>query len=52
MSNKRGKALYDFQAQAENQISLKAGQVITLVTVGAKGGWSKGIDTNGRTLFD
>jgi hypothetical protein len=30
----KAKVLYDFTAQAENQISLKAGQVIHLVQFG------------------
>ncbi len=48
MSNKRGKVLYDFQSQADNQISLKAGQFVTVVSLGAKGGWSKAIDASGK----
>lgn len=47
-SNKRGKVLYDFTSQADNQINLKAGQILTIVSLGAKGGWSKAIDANGK----
>lgn len=50
MSNKRGKVLYDFQSQADNQINLKAGQILTIVSLGAKGGWSKAIDATGKRL--
>jgi hypothetical protein len=42
--SKKAKVLYDFKPQAENQISLKTGQVISIVHDGGKGGWSKGIE--------
>lgn len=51
MSNKRGKVLYDFQSQADNQINLKAGQILTIVSQGAKGGWSKAIDATGERCY-
>jgi len=38
------KVLFDYAAQAQNQINLRTGQIIPLLTVGAKGGWSKGIE--------
>lgn len=37
-----GKVLYDFDAQAPNQISLRIGQNIKIVHYGGSGGWSKG----------
>lgn len=43
-SNKRGKVLYDFTATAENQINLKAGSTVQILTLGNKGGWSKAVD--------
>ena len=36
------KVLYDYSSQAPNQISLKRGQIISIISIGAKGGWSKG----------
>jgi hypothetical protein len=42
--SRKAKVLYDFKPQAENQISLKTGQVISIVHDGGKGGWSKGIE--------
>jgi hypothetical protein len=45
--NKSGRVLFDFTGQAENQISLKKGQILSIISVGQKGGWSKGkeVDT-------
>jgi hypothetical protein len=40
----KAKVLFDFTAQAENQLNLKAGQVISIVNHGGKGAWSKGAD--------
>ena len=51
MSGKCGKALFAFTAQAPNQISLEKGEVIKLISVGGKGGWSKGTNTAGATGF-
>jgi hypothetical protein len=48
--NKKGKVLYDFQAQADNQISLRVGQILPIVAIGNKGGWSKGVDINGKRI--
>lgn len=39
-----GKVLFDFAAQAPNQINLKVGQVITLLQFGGAGGWSQGVE--------
>jgi len=37
----RAKVLFDYSAQAPNQISIRAGQVINIVSYGGPGGWSK-----------
>lgn len=39
---KQGRALFDYSAAAPNQISLKRGQTVRILSVGAAGGWSKG----------
>ncbi len=44
MIAQKAKVLFDFTAQAANQISLKAGQIITITANGGKGGWSKGVE--------
>ena len=36
------KVNFDYAAQAANQINLTRGSIITLTSVGAPGGWSKG----------
>jgi hypothetical protein len=38
----KAKVLFDYTAQAANQIGLKKGQIITLSQKGAPGSWSKG----------
>ena len=48
---KRAKVLYDYPAAAENQISLKAGQIISIVHDGGKGSWSKGIEIPSGIYF-
>jgi hypothetical protein len=40
-AEKSGKVLFDFSFQADNQISLKKGTVVQVISVGQKGGWSK-----------
>ena len=42
MSGLKGKVLYNYSAQAANQISLTAGQVINITLKGNPGGWSSG----------
>ena len=37
---KKAKVNFDFNAQASNQISLKAGQILELKTYGGPGQWS------------
>lgn len=37
---KKAKVNFDFTAQASNQISLKAGQILELKTYGGPGQWS------------
>jgi hypothetical protein len=43
-TNKKAKVLFDYTATAENQISLKTGQIISIVLDGGKGSWSKGVE--------
>jgi hypothetical protein len=43
----RAKVMYDYTAQAANQISIKAGWIIDIVNLGAPGGWTKGKDLAG-----
>lgn len=43
----RAKVMYDYTAQAANQISIKAGWIIDIVSLGAPGGWTKGKDLSG-----
>jgi len=38
----QAKVLHDYTSQAENQISLKRGQIVPIISAGTKGGWSKG----------
>jgi hypothetical protein len=49
----KAKVLFDFTAQADNQLNLKVGQVISIVSHGGKGAWSKGADelTGCKTIF-
>ena len=39
----RGTVLFDYAAQASNQLSLRRGQVIGVITFGGKGEWSNGV---------
>lgn len=39
----RGRALFDYTAQSPNQISFRRGQVIGVISFGAKGDWSNGV---------
>ena len=39
----RGRALFDYSAQSPSQISFRKGQVIGVITFGAKGDWSNGV---------
>lgn len=43
-STQQARVLFDYAAQAANQISLQKGTTIRIMTVGAKGGWSSGIE--------
>lgn len=40
----RGRALFDYAAQASNQMSLRRGQIIGVISFGAKGEWSNGVN--------
>lgn len=42
LANLKAKVLFDYSAQAANQINLKVGQTINVVTFGGAGGWSSG----------
>lgn len=48
----KAKVLFDYASLAPNQISLKAGEIITVVNYGGKGSWSKGKEsaTGGPSL--
>jgi hypothetical protein len=46
-----GVALYDYTAQAINQLSFRKGDKIKIKTQGATGGWSEGIAQNGNYLL-
>ena len=46
-STLQGKVLYNYTPQAANQMPLKAGTTIRILTKGEAGGWSKGEDNNG-----
>ncbi len=46
----KAKVNFDYTAQAANQISLKAGWIIEVVTQGEPGGWTKGKDLQGMIL--
>lgn len=45
------RVLYNYVAQDSKQLSLTAGQSLIIVHDGGPGGWSRGIDTAGRTGF-
>lgn len=52
VGTKRAKVLFDYAATAENQISLKNGQIINIINYGGKGGWSKGVElATGKIFF-
>jgi hypothetical protein len=40
-SSHRAKVLFDYAAQAPNQITIRAGQIININSYGGAGGWSK-----------
>ena len=44
----RGKVNFDYTSQIADQISLKAGWIIDIVTLGERGGWTKGRDLQGN----
>ena len=41
-ANQKAKVLFDYTAQAANQINLKVGQTINVVSFGGSRGWSSG----------
>jgi hypothetical protein len=47
----KAKALFDYVAQATNQLSLQKGKIYDLSHYGGPGGWSKGTDDFGRSGF-
>jgi hypothetical protein len=46
-SSLRAKVKFDYTSQASNQITIKAGWEIDVVTLGQAGGWTKGRDLSG-----
>ncbi len=46
-----GRVLFDYAAQAANQMSLKKGSIIQITMKGQAGGWSKGLDNTGKFLL-
>ena len=50
--SKQGKVLFDYSPQASNQIALKKGQQIRIISVGGGGGWSKGEEIGTGTGID
>ena len=45
-----GRANFDFTPTASNQLTLRKGAMITVVQKGEPGGWSKGMDEQGKTI--
>ena len=43
-NKKKAKVMFDYPGQEGNYISLRKGSVIDVIHVGAKGGWTKGIE--------
>ena len=41
---KKAKVMFDYPGQEGNYISLQKGSVIDVIHVGAKGGWTKGVE--------
>jgi hypothetical protein len=42
-----GIGLFDYTAQALNQVTIKKGEKIKIVKLGAAGGWSEGMNSSG-----
>ena len=48
----RAKVKFSYESRAANQISLKQGTTIDILSAGAKGGWTKGVDpVSGKQYF-
>lgn len=45
------KVLHDYTSAAPNQISLKAGQIVNVINLGAPGSWSKGEEVGTGNLM-
>ncbi len=45
--NLKARALFAYSAQAGNQISLSAGEVLAVLSKGTPGGWTKGSNSSG-----
>lgn len=43
-----GRAAFDYAPTAPNQLALRKGSMITIVQKGESGGWSKGVDDQGK----
>lgn len=46
-----GIGLYDYTAQALNQVTIRKGERIKIVKAGPAGGWSEGTNSLGNLLF-
>lgn len=51
LGSSKARALFDYVAQATNQLSLQKGKTYDLSHYGGPGGWSKGTDEFGRSGF-
>ena len=47
----KAKVLFAYQALAPNQISLVAGQIVTITSHGGPGGWSSGEEIGSGTFY-
>ena len=47
----RARVLYNYAPQAANQLSIVAGQELTILLNGGPGGWSKGQDHLGMCML-
>jgi hypothetical protein len=50
-STPQGIGLFDYTAQAPNQVTIRKGEIIKIVKLGAAGGWSEGSNSLGHTGF-
>ena len=43
-----GRVMFDYAPTAANQLALRKGSMINIIQKGESGGWSKGIDDQGK----